>query len=369
MNVDMVLALDALFQRNRARTRQPRNTRIRCDPQTSLSDYEFKRTFRFRKDSVDYIVGWLGNALEFPTDRGLPVSPTQQVCIALNHYAGGQFQRVTGMCGGVSQGGARMSLVRVTDAIVEKKDEFIKMPTKAECEETALRMKEKFGLPRFAYAVDGTLARFSEAPRRLPPNKHKQQFWSRKQCYAINVQAIGNDRLIYDLDVGWPGSTHDARIWKRSEAKSYLEEEGGPFYIVGDSGYPISEMLMKPYTTEEAANNRQRKKFNAKLSGMRTMMSECLYGVWKRRFPIIKSLRTDFLLSQKIIIATAVLFNIARILGDEDFEEEDLDEDNEENGAVENNLGRDGVGNNEAAIRFRGQVERDRLFQEWIDGQ
>ena len=76
------------------------------------------------------------------------MSPTQQVCIALNHYAGGQFQRVTGMCGGLSQGGARMSLVRVTDAIVEKKDEFIKLPSKAKCEDTVLRMKEKFGLPR-----------------------------------------------------------------------------------------------------------------------------------------------------------------------------------------------------------------------------
>ena len=41
-----------------------------------------------------------------------------------------------------------MSLVRVTDAIVEKKDEFIKLPSKAKCEDTALRGKEKFGMPR-----------------------------------------------------------------------------------------------------------------------------------------------------------------------------------------------------------------------------
>ena len=32
-----------------------------------------------------------------------------------------------------------------------------------------------------SHAVDGTLAWFVEASRRLPPNKHKQQFWSRRE--------------------------------------------------------------------------------------------------------------------------------------------------------------------------------------------
>jgi hypothetical protein len=48
------------------------------------------------------------------------------------------------------------------------------------------------------------------------------------------------------------------------------------------------------------------------LSGLRTVMSENLYGVWKRRFPILKALRTDFTLSQKIIVATAILFNLGK---------------------------------------------------------
>ncbi len=36
-------------------------------------------------------------------DRGRPLSPIQQVCVALNFYGGGHYTRVAGLCGGVSQ--------------------------------------------------------------------------------------------------------------------------------------------------------------------------------------------------------------------------------------------------------------------------
>jgi hypothetical protein len=89
-------------------------------------------------------------------------------------------------------------------------------------------------------------------------------------------------------------------------------------------------------------------------------MSECLFGVWKRRFPVLKNLRTDFVLSQKTIVATAVLFNIARKWGDEYDGPED--EDNEEETDDDNG----GAGfvvqeGNAATVKVRGQVERDRL--------
>ena len=52
-------------------------------------------------------------------------------------------------------------------------------------------------------------------------------------------------------------------------------------------------------------------------------MSENIYGVWKRRFPIIKALRTHFQLSLKLIVATAILFNMGRIWGDGEPDDED----------------------------------------------
>ena len=76
---------------------------------------------------------------------------------------------------------------------------------------TAEQMQERFKLPRFAFAVDGCQVKFTCAPRGLPENKVPQMFWCRKQCYSINVQVTGNEKFICDLDVGWLGSTYDAR--------------------------------------------------------------------------------------------------------------------------------------------------------------
>ena len=66
-------------------------------------------------------------------------------------------------------------------------------------------------------------------------------------------------------------------------------------------------------------------------------------------------MRTDLELSQKIIISTAVLHNIAQILGDEDFDDrydEDESSDEEDDGFVVHDMV-------PANRRTRGQVERD----------
>ena len=85
------------------------------------------------------------------------------------------------------------------------------MLTSDQMEETCERMMTKFHLPRFA--VDGMMVRLPDAPRGLPPTMHKQLFWCRKQFYDLNVQVVGNDQFIYDIDCRWPGSTYDSRVW------------------------------------------------------------------------------------------------------------------------------------------------------------
>ena len=81
----------------------------------------------------------------------------------------------------------------------------------------------------------------------------------------------------------------------------------------------------------------EKRLFNSRLSDLRTVMSENQFGIWKKRFPILKGLRTHFELSQKIVVATAtaILFNFGRMLNndppeDDDEEESDDDCDTEE---------------------------------------
>ena len=80
--------------------------------------------------------------------------------------------------------------------------------------------------------------------------------------YTINVQAICdcNGRFT-DVDIKWPGSLHDARVFANSEVqkgytkgkfKLYYEElipgdDLIPQILLGDPAYPLLPYVMKEY--------------------------------------------------------------------------------------------------------------------------
>ena len=130
-------------------------------------------------------------------------------------------------------------------------------------------------------------------------------------------------------------------------------EEQRRFLVAGDTGYPISEVLIKPYSTNEAGGDVRKRTFNRRLSGLRTVMSENIYGVWKRRFPILREMRMNLVTCQKIIVATGILFNIGRRWGDEEPEEDGVDDDEADDVIIQDL--------SVATVRLRGKVERDRL--------
>ena len=81
--------------------------------------------------------------------------------------------------------------------------------------------------------------------------------------YSINCQIIGGfDRRIYDVDLRSPGSFHDARIWKFSHAKVVIERRFPRYLLAGDQGYPKSEVLVIPYSDEEALHDPSKRLFN-----------------------------------------------------------------------------------------------------------
>ena len=68
----------------------------------------------------------------------------------------------------------------------------------------------------------------------------------------------------------------------------------------------------------------------------------------------MNALRTDFELSRKIIVATAILFNFGRMMNDEDDDELEAAEVDEEEDLIVFDA-------DQGTQRLRGQVERDRL--------
>ena len=127
-----------------------------------MSDFNFKRTFRVDKMTAVRLVHML--QLHRENNRGLSFHPEQVLCIALNH----SLPEGSAYCGDVSVAGAHQAIVRVRNKILELKEEYVCLPTAAERTRTAIEIEEKYRLPGFAYAVDGMLVRFDEAPRNIP---------------------------------------------------------------------------------------------------------------------------------------------------------------------------------------------------------
>ena len=89
----------------------------------------FLRHYRFSNAGFERLLGRIGHLLAHEDGRGAPISPPIQLQAALNHMAEAMFQRSTGLACRASQSAARNCLVRVVDALITLKGEFVFMPT------------------------------------------------------------------------------------------------------------------------------------------------------------------------------------------------------------------------------------------------
>lgn len=99
--------------------------------------------------------------------------------------------------------------------------------------------------------------------------------------------------------------------------------------MLGDSGYGVKNYLLTPLLNPRTEGER---KYNNTFKSARQSVIECLFGKWKRRFPILSNgklklkkikvhqfnrnlleMQTDVNFSVIVIIATAVLHNYSLI--------------------------------------------------------
>ena len=111
--------------RRNIHVRQIRHLRDRLNPLEEYDDEDFRLRFRLTKDSVSDLVKSLDKDLQHQTRRGLPLTPMQQVLIALRFHATGTFQRVIGDLFGVSVFAACTVIHKVSRAIAKQKVQFL----------------------------------------------------------------------------------------------------------------------------------------------------------------------------------------------------------------------------------------------------
>ena len=155
-----------------------------------------------------------------------------------------------------------------------------------------------------------------------------------------------DQRRIQYFNAGWPGSTHDDRVFRNSRIVQKLNEHFRETeYIISDSAYSPMDFMVSTYKKPIGAPLQPDKEiFNTELSKPR-VSSEHTIGILKGRFPFLHSIRMrltgkrSFKKILRYISACVVLHNFLVGKREDDLEEDwddlsEIDANNELNHPV-----------------------------------
>ncbi|XP_072023541.1 putative nuclease HARBI1 [Amphiura filiformis] len=298
----------------------------RKDPFLKYSDAKFKSRYRFSKGNVLRLTDLLEPNLQRPTNRSNPLLPVQQILVTLRYFATGSVQKLVGDDMNISPASICRTAHSVARSIASFRQQVIQFPRPDEMHQVQQDFYNIAQFPGVVGAIDCT-----HVPIISPGGPQAVTFINRKSVSSINVQVIGDARLrIRNVVARWPGSAHDTRIFTNSSIAQRFERGDINGILLGDSGYPVRRYLMTPLRNPVT---REQIHYNSAHKTTRNIV-ERLFGVLKRRFPIIgKRLDTALRHTIVIIVAVCVLHNISQQYGEvveDDDESEDDDDDDDD---------------------------------------
>jgi hypothetical protein len=184
----------------------------------NLPEEDIFKSCRMSRAALLVLRDIVGPELERETHRNKSLSVDIQLLTALEFYSSGAFQWAIGNGTGLTQPSVSRCIDAVTDAICRNAPRFIRFPS---TREEILREKQQFrqtaGFPSVIGCVDGT-----HVPIKSPGDN--MTFMNRKGYSSINVQVVCDSKLRFtDVVAKWPGSCHDAFIWRQSGLRQRFE--------------------------------------------------------------------------------------------------------------------------------------------------
>jgi hypothetical protein len=179
---------------------------------------------------------------------------------------------------------------RCVDAIIDcLGKQYLNWPVEGERNEISRRFKDDYDWPNCVGVVDGTLL-----PLAFPPETDDApDFFGRKYRYSLTVLVVNDDkrRIRYFL-AGWPGKTHDNQVFRNSKLGMNPENFfNHNQYILGDSAFEAQWFCIPAFKKPAGGQIEQhRSRFNDLLATPR-VISEHTIGIWKGRFPWLRSIR------------------------------------------------------------------------------
>jgi hypothetical protein len=181
-------------------------------------------------EAVQRLHDIIGPDLEPRTFRNNAIPSETRLLTALSFFRSGSFQYVEGTVGGISQPSMSRILEKVCRCLIKHQSAFIKFPT---TQSRLNQLKTEFfslgQFPNVVGLIDGTHINIKA------PNREEPAYVNRKGNHSINVQVVsGPNHEFQDLVIKWPGSTHDAFIWRHCGLKQRFERaEFGESWLLG----------------------------------------------------------------------------------------------------------------------------------------
>ncbi|XP_021373738.1 protein ANTAGONIST OF LIKE HETEROCHROMATIN PROTEIN 1-like [Mizuhopecten yessoensis] len=191
------------------------------------------------------------------------------------------------------------------------KTKFISWPARADYRAIIDNFQQMKGFPDVLGAIDGTHIRIK------PPHEHAPDYINRKKFHSILLQGVCREnRMFTDINVGWPGRVHDARVLKNSQIWLNGPVFCGRHHLLGDGAYPCKHWLLTPYR-DNGHLQRDMVKYNRALSGTRVVI-ENTFGILKGRFRRLQFVdMVDNGYICKVIVTACILHNMCILEGDE----------------------------------------------------
>ncbi|KAM7293721.1 putative nuclease HARBI1 [Ixodes scapularis] len=253
--------------------------RDRLDPLEKFDEDALQQRFRFGRAGIMFLAETLRPDLERSTRRSCALSAEQQVIVALQFYATGNFLITAGDYIHVQVSSASHSVRQVTVALARRARDFIRWPDVAESAALQEQFFDVAGFPCVVGAVDGTYIRIQG------PRVHKV-YVNRHLYHSSNVQIFTESTLSVKLADG----VYDG-------------------LLLGDSGYTCQSWLMTPFLSPSSAAE---VRYNTAHTTTRSIVERTI-GQLKRRFHCLHAeLRMEPSRCCDIIVACCVLHNLAK---------------------------------------------------------
>lgn len=255
------------------------------DPNTGfyLSDREFKERYRCSRKELHFMSKKIEHHRVFQNRRGPKQAPIKHQLMTLLHYMGHEgvtndTQRSTFRIGA---GTCEDYRNRAKEAIRSLKEEYVYWPDENEREKFAKHYETKYSCPGAVGHMDGTLVDLVFQPQCADA----ADYHGRKGHWTITILIVGDDdgKVRYYL-AGFPGCSHDNRVWKWSKLYQMRNMFFSPTqYLIADTAFESSEVCVSAYKLV-VQNDPDNQLLNDVISVPR-VRSEHVNGMVKARWP------------------------------------------------------------------------------------